>query len=417
MDKNNEILLTAPKIDGYIDQLKSSGFQPHDCTPETTAMLPALFAEVMKISPYYANGVRVLHFRVDRGPIGDFGDFNEMREWGDVENREDFERLWREYYPEDTKWFSVHFVQKDDYQAVWINHKLVISYCPLNGKKQTYFAVDATELMGWLIGEVKKCQQELRDGTYNDRVARELPSWHRFGTITRKALWELWPEEKTDFFKNITDADVQDFMKLMQTTDEEKTPAGHLPEMTSGLFFRCCELGYRANKYEKLDGRSPKEMYLAHADGRDEGLRDIPVDSADAFRKWFFDRKRSGGHPWEVCRGGNSTHVSLYIVHSEEGFYLSVDGRSWGRSIESINFYLAIRRAGYPVVIRDGKRLAARLTGTDRIGIVPDGVYPAYCESYFNDDDIIDYMNLPDEDRDTWGKRCVWFPEPKLKML
>ena len=90
-------------------------------------MLPSLFAEVMKISPYYANGVRVLHFCVDRGPIEDFGDFDEMREWGDVENREDFERLWREYYPDETKWFSVHFIQNDNYQAIWINHQLVIS--------------------------------------------------------------------------------------------------------------------------------------------------------------------------------------------------------------------------------------------------------------------------------------------------
>ena len=415
VENDKAVRLTAPKVQNYIDSLNSYGLEPHACTPETLAMLPELFAEVMKISPYYANGVRLLHFCVDRGPIEDFGNYEDMLAEEIVTNREDFERLWKEYFPDEKCWFTVGFFENDGYRAIRMNHKLIVSH--RDDSQPSHLGIDARELIAWLTGEVKNCQRELRNGTYNDRVARELPPGHRLGTITRKAVWELWPEEKADFFKNISEADVQDFMKLMQSTDEEKTPSGHLSEMTSGLFFRCCELGYRANKYDKLDGRSPKEVYLAHADGRDEGLRDIPEDSAEAFRKWFFDRERGGGHPWEVCRGGNSTHVSLYVAHSEAGFYFSVDGPSWGRSIEAINFYLAIRRAGYPVVIREGKRLAARLTGTDRIGIVPDGVLPVYCEGYFNDDDILDYMNLPDEDRDAWAKRCVWFPEPELRLL
>lgn len=417
MDSNKEIRLTAPKVDGYVNQLSTSGLQPRDCTPETLAMLPELFAEVMKISPYYSNGVRVLHLCVDRGPIEDFGDYEDMHEWGEVENRAEFEQLWKDYYPDETKWFSVNFYECDDYHAIWINHKMVISYRPKDENKASAFDINATELIAWLIFEVKQCQREILAGTYNARVARDLPPGHRFGTITRKAVWEICPEEKQEYFENLPEPDVQEFMKLMRDTDEEKTPASYLPEMTSGLFFRCCELGYRANKYEKCGKISPKELYLAHADGRDEGLRDIPEDSADAFNKWYFDRERGGGHPWEVCRGGNSTHVSLYILHSDQGFYFSVDGRSWGRSVESINFYLAIRRAGYPVVIRDGKKLANRLTGTDRIGIVPDGVFPSYCESYFHDDNIIDFMNLPDTDREIWASRCVWFPEPELRML
>ena len=101
----------------------------------------------------------------------------------------------------------------------------------------------------------------------------------------------------------------------------------------------------------------------------------------------------------------------------DQGFFFSVEGRSWGRSVETINFYLAIRRAGYPIVIRDGKKLAPRLTGAERIGVVPDGVFPCYCESSFNDDSIIDYINLPHTDREIWAKHCVWFSEPELRLL
>lgn len=42
---------------------------------------------------------------------------------------------------------------------------------------------------------------------------------------------------------------------------------------------------------------------------------------------------------WEVCRGGNSTHVGLYVHHNENGYYLAVAGKSWSRSIEAIKFY------------------------------------------------------------------------------
>ena len=53
-----------------------------------------------------------------------------------------------------------------------------------------------------------------------------------------------------------------------------------------------------------------------------------------------------------------------------------------------------------PVVVDDGKELAARFLGTDRIGIVPDGIFPRYCDSWFPGEDIVDFMNLPPEKED-----------------
>ena len=101
MENDKAVRLTAPKVQNYIDCLNSYGLEPHACTPETLAMLPELFAEVMKISPYYANGVRLLHFCVDRGPIEDFGDYEDMLSEEMVTDREDFERLWKEYFPDE----------------------------------------------------------------------------------------------------------------------------------------------------------------------------------------------------------------------------------------------------------------------------------------------------------------------------
>ena len=161
---------------------------------------------------------------------------------------------------------------------------------------------------------------------------------------------------------------------------------------------------------------SPKELYEKYADGRDEGLMDIDEDSPEAFRNWYEHRER-GGHPWEVCRGGNSTHVSLYVCKTDRGFFFAVAGSSWGRSNETINFYLALHRAGMPVIIDEGNMLADRITGKDKIGIVPQGVFPRYCSHYFPGEQILDFMNLPEEKHDEFAARCVWRDESEISII
>jgi len=42
------------------------------------------------------------------------------------------------------------------------------------------------------------------------------------------------------------------------------------------------------------------------------------------------------------------------------------------------------------------------INGADYIGIVPEGIFPRYCHSMFPREDIIDFLNLPWEERDTF---------------
>ena len=58
--------------------------------------------------------------------------------------------------------------------------------------------------------------------------------------------------------------------------------------------------------------------------------------------------------------------------------------------------------------IYDAKELVARLKGEERIGIVPEGVIPMYCSSWFPDEGIIDFMNLPYERRDEVVAHTTW---------
>ena len=49
--------------------------------------------------------------------------------------------------------------------------------------------------------------------------------------------------------------------------------------------------------------------------------------------------------------------------------------------------------------------------GEDVDVIVPEGVLPAYCGSWFPNEHIIDYMNLPSEDREKFLPFCTWYEE------
>ena len=158
-------------------------------------------------------------------------------------------------------------------------------------------------------------------------------------------------------------------------------------------------------------------MYIDNADGRDDGLLELEEESAEAFSDWYHNRKYRGGHPWEVCRGGNSTHISLYANHDDEGWYLSLAGSSYGRSVETIKFYTALAKQGIPIYLYDSAGIVSRLTEVDYIGIVPDEVFPRYCSMMFPDAKVFDFMHLPDENTNQVIVATDWYPVPQARLL
>ena len=167
--------------------------------------------------------------------------------------------------------------------------------------------------------------------------------------------------------------------------------------MTSGLFFKVCAIGYRAvgeSEYGlRLRADTDKGLYKDNADGRDDGLTKLPEDDPVAFDEWSHGKKEfNGGHPWEVCRGGNSTHVDFFPIHDEIGWYFGVRGKH--RMFEVVRFYLAISAAGFPIAVSDDEAIRDAVLGKDVIGIVPEGVFPRYCDSWFPNERITDFMNL-----------------------
>jgi len=70
-----------------------------------------------------------------------------------------------------------------------------------------------------------------------------------------------------------------------------------------------------------------------------------------------------------------------------------------------------------PIFLYNGPALAAMITGKDHIGIVPEGIFPRYCDAWFpKEDRIIDYMNLPWEKAEAVSKATSWYPLEQIAL-
>lgn len=403
-------LLPAPQVDKLIWCAEKSYEITDDCTK---GLVMGIFQRLQSIAACGDDERRELWICAPRGSIEDFGRYEDYLEEGEVESGKEFEEMWLSRYPEKQKWYLLTTTVYKDIYCVFIDRKLVLQSQPQPLGQYPY---DQSELAGWLLSVVEEAISSLKCGSYNEYVRDNLPYRKRLGKILRQDYWGIFPEEREQYLKDIDPDEVTQFTGIVGDQPVDSPPS-RLLEMTSGLFFDICRVGYEANSYEGSGKLTPKHMYRAHADGRDDGLMDLDESSAEAFNSWYHDRTRYSGHPWEVCRGGNSTHISLYVCHDEKGWWLMLAGSSLGRSVETVKFYLALMIHGLPVFLTDGMEIAAMLTGKDYIGIVPEGIIPRYCASLFPGERIIDFMNLPWERTEQVEKAAIWYPLRNVSLV
>ena len=402
-------MLTAPKIDRYLHQTNIS----FSCNKKSNELIDRIFQTVGRIAPTNNNSSRTLWFKAERGPIEDFDDYEQLKEYGEVETYEEFEALWTEYYPDEVNWYEFTAIQDNEYRAIFLGQKQVIEQS--SDVEKSNGSGDITELCEWLLVSLEECIASIKNGTYNKMLQSELPAKHRIGTITRKELWNIFPEQRKEFFKSLTKDEINEFVALVsEQPDSVKKFDGRIHGMTANDFYKYCALGYAANNYKGIE-YSPRKQYEIHADGRDDGLSRIDPDSAEAFAEWL-EHRELGGHPWEVCRGGNSTHISLFVRRDERGYFLILSGDSVCRTIETVKFYLALRKAGLPIYLTEGAILIDRLLEKEKIGIVPEGVIPQYCHHLFPNENFVSFMNMPHENTEKVIQYCIWQKIREVKI-
>ncbi len=190
-----------------------------------------------------------------------------------------------------------------------------------------------------------------------------------------------------------------------------------IESMTMVDFLGYCDICYDANDYANYSpDASPMEKYRVMADNRHEGLLDLPPDDPDAFAAWHRNRA-GGGHPFEICRGENATHISLHVTEYQNGWQLFLHGFSVARVVETAKMAIALFERGVPFVLTYKDEMQRMLEGEDFVGIVPDDIGLGYDHKEFpKEDKVYSFAHLwmIREIDEGLVSKINWYPFPKL---
>ena len=414
----------APEVDRLIFQIERRG--GHDATEISTREERKLMEQIgdelsiLDDSAPNEDTKITLWFTAKRGSIEQWHSYEEAVEYEEVESREEYQEIWHSYYPEEVKFYEFCFVKHDKYIAIFLGERgFIESRSEVNEDNPSYW-VDTVPILQWTLEQVKRTVPIILLDEYDEFVKNNLPCYYRTGTIARKDLWQIEKNRKefdlAGWKGNIlTDEEISIFQKLVEEQKRFNDEDFIIRGMTAAKYFAYCRVGYEGNKISECNSiENDIDLYKCLADGRDDGLTKIDLNSSDDFIKWSAgDLKISNGHhPWEVLRGGNSTHVTFAVTYRGDvkkgNFYLYLAGLH--RPGEVIRFFIALRQHNIMVVLADMEELLARCLGTDKVGIVPNGIFPRYCEGMFPGEKVIDFINIHtwDEEYNEIIKKASW---------
>ena len=99
------------------------------------------------------------------------------KEYGEVDTYEEFEELWKSYYPDDPMWYEVKLIENSPKSNSKFRFLIVDKYyviaADLNRpfREEAWFRDDsAIELCKLLLGPIRQSMEMVRNGTYNDFV-------------------------------------------------------------------------------------------------------------------------------------------------------------------------------------------------------------------------------------------------------
>ncbi|MBI4063437.1 MAG: hypothetical protein HY401_03960 [Elusimicrobia bacterium] len=227
------------------------------------------------------------------------------------------------------------------------------------------------------------------------RLMKKLPIRYRTGVIQRKNVRLLLPQWMP-IASALTKNEKKEILEILR-----KAIPAPVRSMTLNRFFDYCRAAYQANPktFRKMgyqSGLSGKVYYKKYADGRHGGLLDIKSNSPRAFERWYESKSWSGCHPWEIYRGGNSTHIDMCVARPmgrQKGWEVRLQASSSARLVETCRIALALKKADLPVIVDEADSYLNRILDQDWVGVVPQEEGIAY-----------GWQSFPQE----WGVRdCV----------
>lgn len=382
-------MMTAPQLDFLLEVFNIKDYNPQSYNTLVKEKVDILYEQLDKIKPLSDDEYKILYFSVPKGNIENYGNYEELKEFGDVSSYEEFVDRFNKDYPDEIYWYKMTSTKYKNYRMISINSKSII-YADMDSDDYDLENYQLQELLDFLITKVKEIIKKLENKTYNKDIKENYSYKNKFGVIKRKEYWRLFPKSKKNLLNEISQEEMDYFIKNASEKQDNR-----IKDMTSGKYFEYVALAYKTLEYQ-TNNLSNKELYLKYADGRDEGLSKIDENSNIQFDKWYNDDTKFGGHPWEIIVGHSYSRVNLYIGHDELGYYLTLDGSKILRKIEIAKIFNTLNKNNIPIKIYNADVIKNAFNGNDYIGIVPNKILPLVCESYFKKYKPLEFTHIND---------------------
>ncbi len=274
---------------------------------------------------------------------------------------------------------------EDVFYDIQVDGVQVLSY---DSKRSEGEILDVTEMLDWLIECVSKVLDMARKGEYEPYISK-VPYYRRRGAIRRTDYYDIVPEARNKCSSDLTQSEIGELLNSKGATNTYEDT------MTARKFYEACAVVYNKLGIEKptgpgfhgwvddekerirYGGMTPKEWYYATADCRDDGLYDIPLDDSNAFDGWlrhkepYYKSEYYGGHPWDIInKYSYSFSLCVEVDLKSDNCRLVVVGDSAAISTDIIRSFLALRKAGYAVELRNFRTLVDRILEKDYLGVV-----------------------------------------------
>ncbi|MCM1130693.1 MAG: hypothetical protein NC310_09000 [Roseburia sp.] len=404
--------LAAPKIDRF----KHYNYKSIIVDQKTIAILDDMFdclisniKQASKGEDYYFS----FYYEAKKGSIKDFYSYEECVDYYEISTYEEYQKLWEEEYPKESYWYYFEFrkviYNNKKYYIIAINNHIILNVDPLNARG---WEENKEELVSFTYEIVKDFVRLAKETDYNDYVQTNLDYELREGILLLKDFWEIEPEQKKNYFSQLSSIDIHDFIKRAKSQSNEQLSL--IKDMTSSKYYEICKLAY--NAIGKGDNNiTPKELFYKNADGRDQGLCKIDEHSLEAFNNWYKESKHHFDHTFEILPGRSFYRADLYIIDKDDGYYLGLSGNNFWTCLDVIKIYMALIKNNIPVILYDVELITKRLVGDSYLAIISKGK-TTYGYHNVLGYSLIDSLELPEEKRNLYIEKTIWEELPKIEL-
>ena len=373
----------------------TSSWRSFDAIGETKTLMIRLAEILDRLEPQGEDNFHTIWAKASRPTLRQYVDYYYEEPFKELSPKEQ-ERAKKEYleaYPFPKVWHKIsvkHFSrsEEEEFYALFVDYDYVFSINDGNN----FTKMEGVDLLDWAIAAAEECIEKIQKGTYVQEVLDKIPFVYRYGYIQRADLWEADPERKNRYFKWYKKRDLKKFYKNIVSGISQENP---FPSMTARKYFEACAVVYTALHCEKESRtyefeeseeerkfygdveQTPKEMYYANADGRDNGLKDVPMDDSAAYEEWREKKgpyyEFNGNHPWEIIPSFSTSYSLHFAPHKQKDgrWIMSLWAFAESRDPDLVVAATALYDAGYPVEIFKVEKIVERLEGKDTISIIP----------------------------------------------